>query len=264
MEEEAAPGVFPQADLPPKGWRAWWGRCLDLMFPSICSACGRATPGNHALCEPCRAAIPSLRPPFCLRCGEEFEGRIEGSFECPNCRSLHFDFAFARPAVANHPVVLGMIHELKYQKRIHLGPELGRLAARAFEEDPRLLEALQGGWPLVPVPLHRRRELWRYFNQAEEIARPISAITGLPCCRALVRQRGTGSQTRLSRSQRLQNLRGAFVLSKEGKALLAKEPPGGVVLVDDVFTTGATTGECARVLRRAGVQKVVVVTVMRG
>lgn len=270
MTEDAAPATLPQADpagdpsAKPARWRAWWGRCLDLIFPSICHACGCSTPGNHSLCEPCGAAIPSLRSPFCLRCAEEFEGKIDGNFECPNCRKLEFDFDFARPAVANHPVVLDMIHALKYQKRIHLGPELGRIAARSFAEDPRLLEALQGGWPLVPVPLHRRRELWRYFNQAEEIARPISAITGLLCCPALVRQRGTGSQTRLSRAQRLQNLRGAFALSKQGKALLAKDRPGGVVLVDDVFTTGATTGECARVLRRAGIQKVVVVTVMRG
>ncbi|WP_052573996.1 ComF family protein [Haloferula sp. BvORR071] len=257
--DEAAAPATPVA-VPVRGW---WARCLDLLFPSVCNACGQSTKGDAALCEACRAAIPSLQSPFCLRCAEEFEGRIEGDFECSNCRNLDFDFAFARPAVANHPVVLQMIHELKYQRRIHLAPELGRMAQRSFGEDPRLLEALAGKWPLVPVPLHRRRQLWRHFNQAEEIARPIAALTGLPLCRGLARQRGTGSQTRLSRAQRLKNLRGAFALTREGERHFAAHP-GGAVLVDDVFTTGATTGECARVLRKAGVQKVVVVTVMRG
>lgn len=243
--------------------RGWWDGMLDLVYPGICHRCGDGVAGDRSLCDGCRDSLPSLREPFCRVCGEEFEGRIEGAFECPNCRDLEFAFEFARPAFANHPVLLGMIHDLKYARRIEIAAELGRLAGRAFAEDPRLAEALEGGWPLVPVPLHRRRRLWRYFNQAEEIARALGLATGLPLCRALLRTVSTGSQTRLSRAQRLKNLKGAFALSREGRGFAAAKPPGAV-LVDDVFTTGATTGECARLLRRSGVQKVVVVTVMRG
>jgi competence protein ComFC len=245
------------------GIRRLWSGALDLLFPAVCHACGTGIAGDRSLCDACEAAIPSLKSPFCLRCAEPFEGVIESNFECPNCRNLDFAFEFARPATANHPVVLDMIHQLKYQRRIHLASELGRLAARAFGEDPRLLEALDHKWPLVPVPLHRRRQLWRHFNQAEEIALPISRLTGLPLIKGLVRLRGTDSQTRLTRAQRLKNLRGAFDISRTGRAFF-KDRPAGALLVDDVFTTGATTGECARILRREGVQKVVVVTVMRG
>lgn len=240
-----------------------WGRALDLLFPSVCHSCGAGIAGPRSLCPPCEEAIPSLKRPFCLRCAEEFEGKIEGDFQCPNCRSLDFSFEFARPATANHPVVLEMIHQLKYQRRIYLGAELGRLAARVFQEDPRLIQALEEKWPLVPVPLHRRRKLWRYFNQAEEIALPLSHLTGLPYCKGLLRLRGTDSQTRLSRAQRLKNLRGAFGISRVGRDFF-RGKPAGALLVDDVFTTGATADECARILRREGVQKVVVVTVMRG
>ncbi|QJE98328.1 ComF family protein [Luteolibacter luteus] len=236
---------------------------MDLLYPGVCHRCGEGIPGDRSLCEPCDLTLPSLRTPFCRKCGEEFEGRIEGDFECPNCRDLRFSFDFARPALPNHPALLGMIHELKYLRRIHFGVELGRLTARAFAEDPRLAEALEGKWPLIPVPLHRRRLVWRHFNQAEEIARSLGRHTGLPVCRALSRLRGTESQTRLSRAQRLKNLKGAFALSVSGRKFTAGNPPGAI-LVDDVFTTGATTNECARVLRRAGVQKVVVVTAMRG
>jgi competence protein ComFC len=243
--------------------RGLWSRVLDLVYPGVCHRCGEGVPGDRSLCPACRDEVPSLREPFCRSCGEEFEGRIAGGFDCPNCRDLDFSFGFARPAVPNHPVVLQMIHDLKYGRRIEIAGELGRLAGRAFADDPRLAAALAEGWPLVPVPLHRRRRLWRYFNQAEEIARSLGRSTGLPLCPALQRVRSTSSQTRLSRAQRLKNLRGAFALSREGEAFAAAKPVGAVV-VDDVFTTGATTDECARVLRRAGVQKVVVVTVMRG
>jgi competence protein ComFC len=243
--------------------RGWLSRMLDLLYPGVCHRCGEGIPGDRSLCEPCELGLPSLCDPFCRKCGEEFEGMIEGDFQCPNCRDLGFSFEFARPALPNHPALLAMIHELKYQRRIHLAVELGRVASRAFADDPRLAAALEEKWPLVPVPLHHRRMIWRQFNQAEEIARSLGRHTGLPVYRVLSRVRSTESQTRLSRAQRLKNLRGAFELSRLGKRF-AREKPPGAVLVDDVFTTGATTNECARVLRRAGVQKVVVVTVMRG
>ncbi|MCW1925860.1 ComF family protein [Luteolibacter arcticus] len=245
------------------GKRGIWKRMFDLIYPGRCHRCGAGLAEGRSLCEGCAAELPSLGEPFCRQCGEEFEGQIEGAFECSNCRDQTFSFEFARPALPLHPDLLEMIHDLKYARRIELGNELGRLAGRAFEEDPRLATALAEGWPLVPVPLHRRRLLWRQFNQAEEIARPLSRQTGLPLCRALVRTRRTDSQTSLSRAQRLNNLRGAFDLSRAGKRFAAGKPLGAV-LVDDVFTTGATTSECARVLRKAGIQKVVVVTVMRG
>lgn len=243
--------------------RGFVSRILDLLYPGVCHRCGEGIPGNRSLCAPCDLELPSLSDPFCRKCGEEYPGVIDGDFQCPNCKDLGFSFEFARPALPNHPAVLAMIHELKYQRRIHLGVELGRVAARAFADDPRLAVALEEKWPLVPVPLHRRRMLWRQFNQAEEIARSLGHRTGLPVCRALSRVRSTESQTRLTRAQRLKNLKGAFSLSRAGAKFTGGKPPGAV-LVDDVFTTGSTTHECARVLRRAGVQKVVVVTVMRG
>ena len=157
---------------------------------------------------------------------------------------------------------LEIVHRLKYRREIHLAGELGRLLVEAFE-DPRLHPAKAGGWPLVPVPLHRRRLRWRHFNQSAEIARVASGLLGLPLVQALKRVRVTETQTALGRKRRLKNLRGVFALTRRGRRWL-EHPPGGVVLVDDVLTTGATAHECARTLRKAGVPRVVVVTVMRG
>lgn len=240
-----------------------WEGFLDLVYPGMCRGCGDGIKSQRAFCVRCSDWIASLRAPFCRTCGEEFDGQVDGEFDCPNCKGLKFSFEFARPAVPNNLAVLDLIHQLKYLRKIDLAEELAHIAERAFREDPRFEEVLDQRWPLVPVPLHQRRQRWRHFNQAEEIVRPLAGLTDLPVCNALRRDRSTGSQTRLTRSQRLKNLKGAFALT-EGGQQLASEHPGGVVLVDDVFTTGATSDECASVLRKGGVQKVVVVTVMRG
>jgi ComF family protein len=242
--------------------RGLLGRLLDLVYPPFCGLCRTPLRGNRWLCAECAAALPRLVAPFCSRCGEPFDGVIEAAFECPNCRDLAFAFAFARPALRSHPASRTLIHDLKYHRHLQLAAELGRLATEALA-DPRFAAVLAGHWPVVPVPLHWRRRQHRHFNQSAEIARTFARLAGLPVVEALRRRRGTPTQTRLTRHQRLANLRGAFDLSAAGRQLVRRPPPG-VIVFDDVFTTGATTDACARVLRRAGIEMVVVVTVLRG
>ncbi len=237
--------------------RAGLSRVLDLVYPGVCHLCGAGVPGGRCLCAGCADALSPVVPPFCSTCGQGYDGRVEGAFSCPNCRDQKFAFEFARPALFRSDGIMTLVHDLKYGRRLELARELADLAARSFE-DPRLGEALEGRWPLVPVPLHRRRFHWRQFNQSLEIARPLGRRLGLPLAVALKRIRPTETQTRLSRAQRQKNLRGAFAVRR---GVTGGE---GAVLVDDVFTTGSTAHECARILRRAGFQKVIVVTVMRG
>jgi len=251
--------------IPPSnrsGWRRLAGLALDLLYPSACAVCRVGLADGRALCDGCDEDLPRLCAPFCKKCGEAFEGAIDREFSCPNCSKLKFSFELARPAMVRDERTLDMVHRLKYGRQIHLAGELGRLACEAFA-DPRLGVALAGGWPLVPVPLHRKRQQDRHFNQAEEIARVLSRHAGLPMLKALERTRFTETQTSLTRAQRLANLRGAFEVSAHGRRWLA-EKSAGAILVDDVLTTGSTVDECAKTLRRGGFEKVFVVTVMRG
>ena len=240
------------------------GACvIDLLYPPDCALCGAGLQGHHSLCEACAGDLPRIVEPFCQTCGMAYEGIIDHAFECPNCSGLSFAFEFARPAMLKDTRTLDLIHQLKYQRSLHLAHELGKLAAESFQNDPRLATALAEKWPLIPVPLHRSRLIHRHFNQAEEIALGLSHQTGLPVISALRRTRDTGTQTRLSRKQRMKNLQGSFEISKAGENLIGKNPHG-VVLIDDVLTTGSTVNECAKTLRREGIRKVGVVTVMRG
>jgi competence protein ComFC len=244
------------------GWRKAAIRLLDLVYPPRCSLCSANLTDGRTLCHGCMADLPRLTEPYCQSCGEVFSGKIDGPFACPNCKNLKFAFDFARPAMVRDDRTLDLIHRLKYGREIHLADSLGCLAAESFA-DPRLAPALEQSWPLVPVPLHRKRMRHRHFNQAEEISRSLSGHTGLPLLKALHRIRQTETQTLLSRKQRMANLRGAFTITRRGRKWI-ENSPDGVVLVDDVLTTGSTVNECAKTLLQSGFYRVFVVTVMRG
>lgn len=252
----------PLSAIEPPGWRRWFARALDPLYPSHCALCESKLTHGRALCRSCDDDLPRLPAPFCESCGEAFSGRIDGPFECPNCSGMTFSFEFARPAMIRDERTLEMIHRLKYERRIHLADALAGLAFSAFD-DVRFERALAERWPLVPVPLHRSRLRLRHFNQAAEIACGLASRTGLPVLDALKRVRRTDTQTLLGRKKRMANLRGAFEAGRRAARWL-QSGPRGAVLVDDVLTTGSTVNECAKTLRRAGFLRVQVVTVMRG
>lgn len=235
---------------------------MDFLYPPVCAVCSVGLSHGRALCPACAADLPRLTEPFCKSCGEMFDGAIDGDFTCPNCHGLKLAFNFARPALVRDERTLDLIHRLKYKREIHLARELAGLAAEALA-DPRFSTAIAGAWPLVPVPIHRKRLRHRHFNQAEEISIPLAKLTGLPVINALTRIRETGTQTRLSRKQRMENLHAAFDITRAGKHWLETQPQGAI-LVDDVLTTGSTINECAKTLRRAGIKTILAITVMRG
>jgi ComF family protein len=229
-----------------------------LFYPPICQFCGdnRASAAEGFICARCWTQVRFIKPPFCNRCGLPYEGDITTSFECTNCRGLELFFCSARSAVAAGGLILEIMHRYKYQRALWFEPFLAdvflREAAPVLNHDE---------WDvLVPVPLHPAKQREREFNQAVRVATRLSAATKIPVKEnLLLRILPTNTQTLLTREERAANVRRAFAMSKGQR--LNKER---IVLVDDVFTTGATTNACARVLRAAGADKVCVWTVARG
>jgi ComF family protein len=155
-------------------------------------------------------------------------------------------FDFARSAFLFNQPLREIIHHLKYSDRVSLARPLGDRLRECLDREPFT------GDLVIPVPLHRSRERQRGFNQAELIASRL----GRPMSVHLVRRRkNTPSQTGLTRNQRVRNLASAFEVRGEVR--------GGVILVDDVYTTGSTVSELARALKRAGAERVEVLTVAR-
>jgi ComF family protein len=238
--------------------KGWLNAGLGLLYPEVCQLCqaARATPAEGYVCGDCRAKARFIQAPLCERCGRPYEGDITTRFECANCQEMEWHFQSARSAVVARDPVLEVIHRYKYQRALWFEPFLAELLIRAAS--PAL--AAQRPSMIVPVPLHPAKRREREFNQAERLAARLGAATHIPVNKRLLqRVVPTRTQTQLSRPERLDNVRNAFAM-RQGQRLNGER----IVLVDDVFTTGATTSACARVLVAAGAGEVCVWTVARG
>ena len=231
---------------------------LDVVYPRRCVACGvrSDTDSDAHICWDCLAAFEFIQAPFCSKCGDPVDGKVDHEFVCSWCRSHDPHFLRARSAVRFRGPARRALHALKYQAATYVARDLARLLAScvAVHYPEVLFDAV------CCVPLYPRRERERTYNQSKLLAHRLAHETRLHVATdALVRTRDTPSQIELNASQRRANVRGAFTPRIpewiEGRRLL---------LVDDVMTTGATVEECARVLQEAGAAGVHVVTVARG
>ncbi|HEX9047242.1 MAG TPA: ComF family protein [Verrucomicrobiae bacterium] len=239
-------------------FQRWLDAALGLLYPEVCQLCNSepATHGDGFVGSKCWSRVRFIRPPFCDRCGLPFEGELTHSFVCSNCHDQELHFTRARSAVVARTVVLEAIHRFKYGRALWFEPFLADLLVR--EAAPVLRDER---WDcIMPVPLHPLKEREREFNQAARLARPLARAANLPLeQKALRRVTPTATQTLLSREERAQNMQNAFAVPA-GTRLDGKR----IILVDDVFTTGATTNACARALRKAGAAEVGVWTLARG
>jgi len=238
--------------------QAGFKTALGLVYPESCQLCQseRATADGGYVGRKCWSQVRFIRPPFCARCGLPFDGDITTDFHCTNCQEMELHFSSARSAVVAKTVVLEAIHRFKYSKALWFENFLADLLLR------EAMPVLRGqGWDyLMPVPLHPLKLREREFNQAECLARHLARAAQIPLNLDILRRTNpTATQTLLNREQRAANMKGAFTVPP-GKPLAGKR----IVVVDDVFTTGATTNACALALRRAGASEVGVWTVARG
>jgi ComF family protein len=237
---------------------AWIKTALGLVYPEVCQLCKseQAGPESGFVCGKCWSHVRFIRPPYCERCGLPSDGAITTNFTCSNCHELHLHISSARSAVVAKTVVLEAIHRFKYSRALWFENFLADLLVR--QAAPALND---GGWDfIVPVPLHPLKLREREFNQAERLAAHLSRATNIPVNKSFLRRlQPTPTQTLLSREQRAANMKNAFAV-RPGTRLDKKR----IVLVDDVFTTGATTNACAQALCGAGAAAVCVWTVARG
>lgn len=198
---------------------------LDLVFPPRCEVCRQS--GPEALCADCCRQIKFMKPQLGVYSATVYAG-----------------------------VVRDALHRLKFQRRKNLAEALGVVLVKylAGVESLRLKEI---DW-LVPVPLHQKRQRARGFNQVELLARVIGRYYELPVKNALARVRNTHTQFDLPREARSVNVRGAFQ-PVDPRALVGRR----VLLVDDIFTTGATVSECAQTLLVAGAKRVEILVLSR-
>jgi ComF family protein len=254
------------------GLGRFWGRAAEglfcVLFPSDCRICGLPLLNISRLpvCPECLAGIAALEGHICSICGERVLSPYavqddDGLLRCPVCRRIERPFERAVAYGSYEGGLRELVHLLKYNGVRPAANLLGRMLVEALARlEP---EFAQETVMVIPVPLFKGKRRQRGFNQAELIARAALKVddahrrlrlaTGI-----LARTRETASQIGLTSHQRRENLRGAFSVARpyEIKGRQA-------IIVDDVYTTGTTASECARVLRRAGASRVWVATAAR-
>jgi len=210
---------------------------FQLLFPKLCNACGQPLVRSERLmCLNCRYDLPYTD--FHTYADNPVARQLWGRIPCENAMAMLYFKKGGR--------VQQIMHNLKYKGQPALGYLLGELLAE------RILSSSEA-WQIdliMPVPLHKKRERLRGYNQSLCIAEGVGSILQIPVCKGvLLKSKATSSQTKKGRMSRYENLKSAFIL-KHAEVLKGKH----ILLVDDVITTGATLEACASVLHAAGIR----------
>lgn len=230
----------------------------NMIFPPWCECivCGAkdATIYRHFVCGRCWTRLPFIRGRFCLECGKQLPHTYQSDY-CPDCSiDVHY-FDGARSVFYYTQPVKNIISKYKFHKNRDLYTSLSGFMVDILEDTC---------WThidyIIPVPLHRQRLKERGFNQSEWLALGIYLRKGMKVMNhILIRKQNTLSQSSLKKQDRLLNIKGAFQVVKPD-AISGKN----ILLIDDIYTTGATINECSRTLKKYGANKIYALTLATG
>ncbi|MDR2782119.1 MAG: ComF family protein [Holosporaceae bacterium] len=225
---------------------------FDVCFPLMCCNCGEIV-DSEGICPKCWKKIKWISEPKCKICGTPFEVNITEI--CVNCLNNRPNFDQVIAVFEYDDSSRNILLKFKHGDATYLCPQLATWIYRASKD------AIQNADLLVPVPIHFFKRLKRKYNQSELLARELEKMSGITYePRILQKSKRTPQQEGLSKNMRLQNVRGSFSVNEKYESILQQKT---VVLVDDVLTTGATANECAKVLKKHGAEKVIVLVVAR-
>lgn len=227
----------------------------DVLLPATCLTCDSGVDKQGVACAECWSQIRFIEKPYCTVLGTPFSYDLGTSVMSAEAIANPPRFDRARAVVLYDDMVRRLVRGLKFSDRTELAPWLAAWMVRASDG------LLDGNAVIIPVPLHRWRLFGRRFNQAAELARNVARQSSQAYHpHALVRTRATKQQVGLGAKERARNVLGAFRVPAER---VVEVKGRRVVLIDDVYTTGATLNACARALRRAGATQIDCLTFAR-
>lgn len=230
----------------------------EWLFPHFCSICGKKSEDIY-LCEDCISAMPKMKLPLCPQCGQEQEDSVGSRDNCPECLGLLAHYDFARSLFKRDDHIRQLILGLKYGHQAQLAHTLASLLPRLAEQNPELN---QKDWFITFVPMTYSRTMKRGYNQSQELAKTYAKSMQCELVSLLKREKDDKTHTLMTRKERLSHAHIVYKLDPKKKNI-AKYKGKKILLIDDVFTTGATAQACAKQLRKTGFSRIGILTLMR-
>jgi len=231
---------------------------INLIYPAFCQLCGKKTVLQEGyLCPDCLKKIKKRVPPFCRTCGKQL---LDTQMQkiCIDCEESSFYFDRASSALYYNEPLKKLVHNFKYKKMTSLTKEFVALTMDFMER----YGIGKNAHLILSIPMHPARLFKREINPSHILAKNIAKKLGCLYSEKLLKKtKNTKLQTKLNRQERIDNLKGSFYLHQNTKYNLRHK---NILLVDDIFTTGSTVNECAKILKEKGATYVEVVTLARG
>ena len=230
-------------------------KLLDFILPPQCINCHTPVFQQGGLCAGCWEKIAFISKPFCLFCGFPFNIQIENENICGPCARKTPLFTRARAAIYYNEASKPMILRFKHSDALHIAPLFAEWLYQAGDE------LFQQAEYLAPIPLHWSRLVYRGYNQAALLSRKLSKKAKIPHLPDLLeRTHRTPPQGDLTAKEREKNVSNVFKLNKKYNQLIRDKH---ILLIDDVFTSGATVRACTKILKKSGAKQVDILTLAR-
>lgn len=226
--------------------------CIQMLYPLRCPVCDTIViPYGEKICLQCLPKLQLLTPPWCLKCGKKLSEEEE---YCADCQRIEHNFIQGR-ALYEYSTVAKSIYRLKYGNRQEYADFFGEEVARYLGDFIRQVHPDA----LVPIPLHKKRERKRGYNQALLLAEAIGRYTGVDVAGELLQRCKNTTPLKLQNPlERQNNLKKAFIIAENDVKLKT------IIIVDDIYTTGSTIDEVAAILKQAGVERIYYITLACG
>jgi len=238
-----------------QGMKKYFTKLLSIVFPSKCLVCSAIISHNSKVCVGCWGKLEFISNPSCSKCDYPFEFDIGHDALCGNCLAQDVIFDKAISILRYSEVSKIMVHKLKYADKLHIAKHFASLLFKKIHKNIENYDLI------IPVPMHRKKIRVRFYNQAALIAGHLSGYSSVPVLHnGLLKTKYHEPQTGLQRSMRQSNVKNSFAINGAYAAAISGK---NILLVDDVYTTGATVNECSKVLKRSLCKSVTVVTVAR-
>lgn len=229
-----------------------YNNLLDFLFPSYCEICAQKLQGEKYICQKCLKKVKYINANTCSLCGKELTLQVEAL--CKDCKDTKRYFKEARAIGRYEGVLKDYLHLLKYYHK----PYLEILFPDIIKDYAKWIKDYQFDY-IIPIPLHPKRLRERGYNQAELLAKYLSKAYKIKFYKNnLKRKKETLPQVGLNEKERLRNVKNSFIVKHKERV-----KDKNILLIDDVYTTGATVNECSKELKESGAKKVVVLTLAR-